>query len=853
MAFGWIKNLFGKKDKKGMDNQIHSVYENPFYESAENEAENPFFQDVDDFIPQMADNKPDYSNVGAIDLRDNGENEKIEGSEGGIEPKVNLLTLIGEMPTKESICEMTGGIQMWKMKFFSKFSTTLDFLEEYQDLMQQSHSASINDAKMRRMERYTTANAKFDSGKDEVEQAFICLKNFIIHAEDAVNSEKGFFASRSSNVRKMNTIFGNLLVQAYEILPKLAYLDTQVAPYVMATDRDTYTLSDVLHHQVSASRSGGLAMRSADAENSFININPDKVLNVLKGNDSMKGILQLRMEKTTQARMNLKIPSLPVGVLKERAMETVGDERIKNLEKDAENIASAYIQELRLLTIALDDTAESNEFNGEGKERAAVHDKQAEHFRISRLLYRIIQNKKLLKQLIINGYLNDGSNQPAGYSDMMKIDSISGMTLSSAATLLNEEAMDESKFVRLVDREGNNLVEEKDYHVGGGKLSISILDFKNQKVLRATKNNEGKHLNAEEQKHALNGILDEAAGKVSQFLGFNVSAQAEAAGFMAKGEGETHETAVFGGSIMEMAKGIEAKKINLMMGDGKENLLREDRRDEKFTNLNVFKQGRLLGEIMKMQVMDYIIMHGDRNLGNFMINLEAGENEAMVTAIDNDMLFGNNAGARDMGHDASKDALIGINDKGFMDFGNKLTTAFPMMTQEVKDKLKNLDVDALNELLMPYADRVSRRGAVHRAIELKALAEKVPTCDLTKEEDVRGFVNAVAKNSTIEWVKQMNVRDGVIDKASASIKFLPSTLVRMIIDPTDKNKLPFYDEVGVLNVMKKLGLSKEEAEGILREHLSKSMTTDEKLIKDEFKDEFKETEFYKHLQKYDEL
>ena len=71
MAFGWIKNLFGKKDKKGMDNQIHSVYENPFFESAENEAENPFFQDVDDFIPQMADNKPDYGNVGAIDLMDN--------------------------------------------------------------------------------------------------------------------------------------------------------------------------------------------------------------------------------------------------------------------------------------------------------------------------------------------------------------------------------------------------------------------------------------------------------------------------------------------------------------------------------------------------------------------------------------------------------------------------------------------------------------------------------------------------------------------------------------------------------------------------------------------------------------
>ena len=428
----------------------------------------------------------------------------------------------------------------------------------------------------------------------------------------------------------------------------------------------------------------------------------------------------------------------------------------------------------------------------------------------------------------------------------MKFHTMGGMTLSSAVTMINQEAQDASTFTRLVNDKGEDLIESNengrnDYIVSGGQLSIAILDFANRRVLRTEKVSEDSFLSEEEQKVALNGIYDEAAGKLSDFLGFGVSAHAEAAGFMGKLKGEKEEHAVFGGSIMEMVDGKTANGFNFSLDD--ENKTSEKDQGNGFPTVNLMKNGRLIGDIMKMQVMDYIMMHGDRNNGNFMINMDAKENESMVKAIHNDLIFGMDGGVRDIGFHSSKDAVVVINNNLFMDFGLKLETAFPMMTQEIKDRLESLDLEALNEMLMPYVDRVARMAAVHRAAELKAWAKKVPTCDLTKEEDTKEYVNASLKNSLKEWTSHMSIKDSGLDTATASIKFLPGTLARFIADPLVQ--FPWTYDHEVIKVFKAFGLSKAETEELLFNNVSSSNEKDQQFTEEEFK----KTKLYKELLK----
>ena len=540
---------------------------------------------------------------------------------------------------------------------------------------------------------------------------------------------------------------------------------------------------------------------------------------------ALGGMNELRSTKTKKARMALTIPTIPDGVLCEEYGEAVSGEQKKLTEKKAEEIATAYITELRLRMTALQDVAESYEFSGE-TERAGVHDKQAEYFRMSRLLYRVISNKDLLQNIILKGGKNMKKNEDTGYQDMEALQSVAGLNLSAAVKMLNNAAMDEDKYERLADEEGNALQEEEDYHVGGGNTSVSILDFHNQRVLRSPKN-----LSKEQQKTALNGIKDEAAGKVSQFLGFNVCAQAEAKGFMAKEKGSDQETPVFGGSIMEMAKGKESSKINLMMRAGDDSKVKKN----QYQNLELVKQGRLLGDFMKMNVLDYIILHGDRNAGNFMINLEAGDNESTVTAIDNDMILGcdNN---RNVGETSSAHALNGVNNNIFMEFGFKLQTAFPMMTKEVKDTLEGLDLQALSDLLMPYADRVSRLAAVHRAAELKEWAKKVPTCDLTTEKGTREYVKIVMERSMTEWVRGMNLKyDGELENTSS--RLLPNMLAQWVVSSSyDLNSKFSYQTTPdyIVKIMNVAGLSKEQIKKIFMENLSSSDMGDVAISEEEF-------------------
>lgn len=745
---------------------------------------------------------------------------------------------IGGLLTEDAIKELTGGLKDGKIYKHKNFGEALEALNEYQEIMKKPRTMSVDEVRMRRNVNFKPSiygGAKVDT--DDVQKACDAMRRFIVHADHAVKDANGFFTRRSSNVRKLTPVFANMLVNAYSILPKLVHLESAVVQYVIQTDQDQYTFSEVVSNDVTAGRSGGLAMRGVGNENNAIVFSPKKALEAIQSEDPDEAILELRKEQTKSARMGIRIPKLPKGI---------GEAR-------AEEVANAYIADLRLLKTALDDVAESYEFADDTNERKGVHDRQAEHFRMSRLLSRVIRNEASLKAVISAGLKNDKVKQMSGYQDIVALTGFEGRTLSEAVAGINKEATDESTYKRLVDEKGNELQVEKDYYVGGGATSISILDFHNNRVLRTPKKNDGSYLSDKEQKTALNGIKDEATGKVSQFLGLNIAAQAEAVGFEARDKEGKNPTKIFGGSIMEMAKGKAANDINFVLNQGMEDQIAEKNKGNQ--TVDIKKQGRLIGDIMKMNVLDYIVQHGDRNGGNFLINMDAGENESMVTAIDNDMVLGYDQAGRFTGQIRSIDAVGSINNRMIMDFGFNLQAAFPMMTQELIDKLTTLNEDDLNYLLMPYADRISRMTAVHRAKELKAYAQKLKednlVCDLSTEKGTEQFLSVAVKAGLTEWLRTMKADDFGFGVGTRGI---PSTLLRMLLNGFNL-KADFMSKAlprvkDMIKAMRVLGVSKEEAKELIMKNISSS-DKDEPLTEEQFKNCMK-GQLYEEWEKYDQ-
>lgn len=806
-----VKKLFkGNKGSSKRGNDQSSIQDR-YGVPEQNFQKNPLFEkntEENEFV------NPLYG----MELGEIGQKKKEEPEEV-LQPKVNSLENVAGMPTKSSIEKMAGGVSVKRLRKYKNFANALNALEEYQRIMQEPRSMKINEAAMRRRVIARKGVAGIEAGQKEAKDAFQQLSLFITTAEAVLANMNGFFARRSSSLREMAPILANMLMHAYNIIPKLAHLDYVIPQYVIVTDQDTFTFEEILNHQLTAGRADGYAMRGAEETNGAVVLNPDKVLNTLnaQGAFAEEAILELRKNETEAARMNLPIPILPAGLLKEVSEKNSGAENKKKLGEDAKKIADSYIAQLRILMRVLDETAESNEGNNEDGDRINVHGKQAEHFRMSKLLYQVIQAKDLLAYIIINGI---PPKETPEFEKILKLGRMGGMPLSDGVEAVNKEAMSKTSFVRLVDAENKELVEgdtQHGYVVGGATASISILDFENKRVLRAQKNSKGGYLTEDEQKKAINGINDEVAGKISEFLGFHVVAKAEAAGFMAKERNGSKEEAVFGGSVMELVKGKTAKEIKFQTNDNQVG-------DNGKTPVNIMKNGRLLGEIMKMNVVDYIIMHGDRNPGNFLINMDAKEDEAMVTAIDNDMIFGINTAGQKIGHEMAEEALLGIKDRALMDFGSKLKTIMPMVSKEVKTAIRKVDIHEFNELLMPYVDRVARIAAVHRVEELKKWVEGVEECDFTKTEDVQKFINMQGRETVDEWIRQLRVDGKAL--LNNKLNLMPNIFFQYILvgdGIVDTNDLQPKD---IIRILQYVGIQEDEVRELLLKNISSSSSDD---------------------------
>lgn len=734
-------------------------------------------------------------------------------------PEGNLLKNIAGMPTRASIENMAGGLKMDKINKHKHVSQALNALEQYHEVMQKQQTVNMDE---RALDKNTAkGNIEFDKALNlnDFHQAFESLAEFVVNAEHVVKSANGLFASRSSNVQKLSPVFANLIVQANGLLPKVATIEGLVGPYLVDKDRYTFTIEELLSSNLASSRSGGISTRGIEENNGSIDVDPKKALKILANEklnieEKIEAFREMRRETTEKARMGMTIPNLPVGVLENQNRDTNTEKGKKELASSAEKIADAYIAELLPLMTALSDTVESYESASESDGREDVQAKQAEIFRISKLIHHVRQNKQALIAVILNGFPDNMQSSGVEYQNLIQIHRLGGFTLEGAAGLLNSEAMYKSLYVRLENDKGEKLKEKKDYHVGGGNLSISIIDHVNQKVYRANKDGD-EYTSEEEQKKALNGIRDEGVAKVSQFLGLNVVANAEAAGFMARKKGSEEDTAVFGGSIMDKVDGKTARGYLPTFSGWDQTALNQS--GEK-PRLDIGKNGKIISDMLKLAIVDHLVMHGDRNAGNFMLNPDAAEGNSSIVAIDNDVVFGENTFSLDTGGRTSLGALYGIKDRAIVDFGNVLSTGLPMVTEEIKSIVSNIDIEGLQEMLMPYADRVMRLVIVERAKELKQWVEQAPVFDENKEEDIAKFLHLMVKNSMTRWVGAMNIdKKGSLE--NCYIKFMPGTFVRWLSESYALKTFPWGGAKDTVVYMKAMGLSRAEAEEIFLNNL----------------------------------
>ena len=165
-----------------------------------------------------------------------------------------------------------------------------------------------------------------------------------------------------------------------------------------------------------------------------------------------------------------------------------------------------------------------------------------------------------------------------------------------------------------------------------------------------------------------------------------------------------------------------------------------------------------------------------------------------------------------------------------------------MMTQDMKAKLEALDTDAFNQLLMPYADRLTRMTAVYRAKELKAWAKKVPTCDLSTPKGVQEYFDAAKKGTMVHWIRQMNAKT-----IGAGKRDIPNILMYMFVGTY--SKFEFGSPEMVIKFLKILNFTKEEAEKIILENCSSTDTSDQLMTREELA----KTELGKLLESYDSM
>lgn len=593
---------------------------------------------------------------------------------------------IGGLPDEDTICTLGGLEDRSKLRKHPEFARALDAVANYQRICSVSHP----------LDDFVTYGSK-----NFIEDANASLGEVIAAIEGAEKRYRRWFASRSSTMKGLMIGFSQTLVKATMMLTRMAAIRPEIMiAYAASSGKSEMSLDEVLTSPVLEQ----MGNQSVTVEGPAA---PDKAAAAYRAYQqgaSRQDIYAGMRSAETESVLGRTLPPA-----------------------DSPN----FMTEINSLLAALDNVTLSSEAdsNETGKRMA---DARVPYYALVKLLISARQN------------LENPENRQL-------LDAVAGKTVQEAAAYCQQQVFS------TVETLGASFNPEK--HVTGGAASRVMLDFSNDRILRTSADVRG--LDSDEarqnvEKNARNSYYDEALSALNRLFGTKVIAEASVVKY------QDHEGKEHYGSQMALAKGKEAAKINFGLGDAAEYadvLLRtQDVKRNRETNevisaadrpyYNLMDNPKMLGEILKLQVIDYVAASADRHANNFFLNPEAGEGEAMVTGIDNDRAFRENRVA-DLGSYAFHRGERQDNAADFK-FGayNAVTLrhGFSMITPEVKAMIEGVTLSQLRDTLRPYLNRVSLEMAVERLRTLQEYVQSAQVVDLNTpqgREQYAGYLKSV--------------------------------------------------------------------------------------------------------------
>ena len=317
-----------------------------------------------------------------------------------------------------------------------------------------------------------------------------------------------------------------------------------------------------------------------------------------------------------------------------------------------------------------------------------------------------------------------------------------------------------------------------------GKLSLVLIDDKQNRVLRTSKDEGG----ITKQRDKNNFNYDEAMSRLSEITGLGSIAGARTTYFKDKGgtlQYGTNMEKAQGQAGTTMLFGFGNKEVDDQMVGKYHNIFGHENQEELTKNAN------LIISSFKLQILDYISYHRDRHENNFFIDMEAKDLTNAFQGIDNDNVFGKGTSEdkkqRLVSYEQhAKAGYEGMKFSGIMKpYATNTSTlqGFACIPEQTYEQIKKLNVKQIEEAMRPYLDRAARFALIRRIISLKAyVEEKAKKVDIYKSDGMDEF-----KKETIGVILKtfMDVKD--VDNISGGYDLnnkawvAPGILVRMLM------------------------------------------------------------------------
>ncbi|MBR5579476.1 MAG: hypothetical protein IKW28_10845 [Lachnospiraceae bacterium] len=414
----------------------------------------------------------------------------------------------------------------------------------------------------------------------------------------------------------------------------------------------------------------------------------------------------------------------------------------------------------------------------------------------------------------------------------------------------------------------------------GGELSQVLIDVKEKRVLRTSKEKGG----AKKQREKNNFNYDEAMSRLGEITGLGSQAGARTT-YYKDTEGQLQY-----GTNMELARGKNARDTKLSFGNEKADSSMRSGRYNIFgysTKEELTKNAGLIISSFKLQILDYISYHQDRHYENFFIDLEAKDPTQAFVGIDNDNVFGKGTldtkKSRVISYESqAKRSYEGETVGGVTREQHDVTSTLPgfaCIPKETAEQIRNLDERAIDEGMQPYLDRAARFALLARIKALKKYGEsQSKIVDVYTPEGMREFKKETMglMVKTMMDVKQDTNMFGE-DQISNLTRMAPGILVRAIMmqyfdrgrlakkedKPGEYKYTPAFEYVPEGESLEEFFSAKNQGrrteqywkviDAMIEESGQTKQQVWDKYIKDRFGDRGKEVEETKEFQKYKAL